>query len=466
MRTLLAALAVLACAPATRAGATLPPLDPAPCAFVDVHVVSMDVPGVLRHQTVLVKDGRITAVGPKDEVSVPEGTRRIDGAGRFLVPGLCDMHVHVPPGDGAAAASATRALTLLLAHGVTTARGLAGHPSHPALRDRIAAGDQLGPTLYVAGPALHDGNVHSAADARAAVAAQAEAGFDLVKSHHVTDPAIWRAIQETAAERELPVAGHVADTIGLARALEHGQQVEHLDGFLRALLADEAAPTFGQFPPLPVLAQIDVDGLPALAQTIAERGAAQTPTLALFAAVVSRTPVEDLRARPEMRYVPAATRQAWAIQHQGMMDHFPAAYAEAFLPLRAAIVRALHRADAPLLAGSDTPQAFLPTGIGLHAELRALVAAGLSPWHALEAATATPARYLASTPRQGSARGHAADFGTVVPGRRADLVLLGRDPTAEVDHAREIEGVLLRGRWFDRAALDRLLEDVAESAAG
>jgi imidazolonepropionase-like amidohydrolase len=440
----------------------------------------------LAGQTVLVEGDRIVAVGPAGELEVPEGARVIDGRGRTLVPGLVDMHLHLPPDppdppDPSSAvevgAGSRRTLSLLLAHGVTTARSLAGHPGHPEIRDRVARGELLGPTLYVAAPAIHVGNTQTAEAAREAVRKADADGYDLVKSHHLVDPEVWRAVQDEAAALGLPVSGHVSNSVGLERAMAAGMQIEHLDGFLAALLPDgpeapdgsaaaELAAAWGQFPPPGVVDAIDRSKLPALAAAMAERGVWNTPTLSLFEKV---TDVESdtavYRDRPEMRWVPADVLDQWAGQRDqlvaaGVFGHL----GEPFRELRREIVAALHRAGAPLLAGSDTSQGFHLAGPALHEEIAALAAAGLPPAAALRAATEAPARYLSGLPEEGSATGLPADFGRIEPGLRADLLLLSENPLEDVAATRAIEGVMLRGRWLDRAALDALLAKLESPA--
>lgn len=434
------------------------PLAAGATAFVDVTVIPMDVsdPAPSReHQTVLVDGGRIRAVGDTRDVVVPDGATRVDGSGLFLIPGLADMHFHMPPGDGADGTPSWRALSLLLANGVTTVRGLAGHPSHPALRDRIAAGEVLGPTFVCAGPALHDKSVASVDAAVAAVRAQKAAGFDLIKSHEIHDVAVYDAIQDTAREVGLPVSGHVTNQVGLDRAIAAHQQIEHLDSFVFALAKDGAAlEPGGQFPSEEALDAADVEKLAPLARTMAREGIWNSPTLALFESVVDvETKTADLLARPELRYLAKGARQQWAAQRDAeLQEGFPAGFGPRFVALRRQIVKALADAGAPLLAGSDSPQHFLLPGFALHAEVEALARAGLTPTQALGAATANPARWLAS------------DAGEIAIGKRADLVLLDRDPLANVAATRAIRGVMLRGRWVDRAALDAMLEQVAESA--
>lgn len=459
------------------AGTGTPPATGADTtAFVGVTLVPMTAPPgeerALADRTVLVEGDRIVAVGPSSEVDVPVGARTIDGRGRTLVPGLVDMHVHLPPDPGEVGDGSWRTLSLLLAHGVTTARSLAGHPSHPAIREKVASGELLGPTLYVAAPAIHAGNTPTTEAAREAVRKAEADGFDLVKSHHLVDPEVWSAVQTEAEAVGLPVSGHVANSVGLERAMAAGQQVEHLDGFLAALLPEGSpaaaqAAAWGQFPPPGVVEEIDRSKLPALAREMAEEGVWNTPTLSLFEKV---TDVEGetaaYRERPEMRWVPPAVLDQWAGQRDqvvaaGVFGHL----GEPFRELRREIVAALHEAGAPLLAGSDTSQAFHLAGPALHEEIAAFVEAGLPPGAALRAATATPARYLDAQPEDGSATGRPADFGAIEPGRRADLLLLAENPLAQIAATRAIEGVMLRGRWLDRAALDSLLAEVERSVA-
>ena len=438
-------------------------------AFVDVTVVPMTgEPGreqALAGQTVLVRGDRIVELGPAGEVPVPAGARLVKGRGRVLIPGLVDMHVHLPPDEGAVGDGSWRTLQLLLAHGVTTARSLAGHPSHPAIRERVAAGELPGPTLYVAAPALHMNSAKTPEEAREAVRRAETDGFDLIKSHHLVDPEVYAAVQEEAAATGLPVAGHVANQIGLERAMAAGMQIEHLDGFLAALLppdspAVQGAGLWGQIPPAPILDVVDRERLPALAREMAAQGVWNTPTLALFEKITdTEADVAELRALPAMRWVSAAALDQWAAQREQMGGAF-AELGEPFRQIRREIVAALHEAGAPLLAGSDTSQLFHLAGPGLHDEIEALTGAGLPPAAALRAATAAPARYFDLQPDHGSATGRPADFGRIAPGLRADLVLLERNPLDDVTATREIDGVMVRGRWLDRTELDRMLGEV------
>ncbi len=444
-------------------------LDASPTLFFDVIVVTPTRDAPLHHATVRVVDGRITELGERTApLTKREGERVIDGHDAlYLVPGFVDMHLHLAPDDGRTEGSATRAACLLLANGVTTIRNLAGNPAHLALRKRIEDGEFLGPTLYAAGPAMHVNSVKSVDDGVAAVRAQSAAGYDLVKSHHLVDPSIWEAIQATAKEVSLPVAGHVTNEVGLDRAIANLQQVEHLDGFVKALATSlEGVPEFEQFPvpevfePFDSKDRIDLSRLAPLAKRFAEIHLPNTPTLALFETACDlESTTEQLAARDEMKYIPKKARAAWVAQrNEARTAGFPPpAMAKPFVALRRKIVLALDAANAPLFIGSDCPQEFMVEGFATHREMEALEVAGISPAHVLAAATQAPADYFSNLPKNGSASGFVADFGAIEIGRRADLVLLRADPLQSTKNLREIEGVMLRGKWLDRAALDALL---------
>lgn len=453
----------------------LPPLSDAPTLFRNVNVLTMTEPGVKPGWSVLVVAGRISQVGPIDAVNPGDALQNltiIEGDGNaWLIPGLADMHVHLPPyepGNAQQEAAAFRACALLLANGITTARGMVGHPSHPRLRQAIADGSLLGPTLHIAGPPIHQGIAKTPEEAQAAVRLHSETGFDFIKSHRVVQEEVYRALQTTAGELGIPVTGHVDNEVGITVAMEYPQQQEHLDAIPAALIANPAAASqFGQIPPAPVLDAIDTTLLPELAKKLAAAGIWSVPTLSLFETILDqKSPTAELMARPEMRYiVPQAVGQ-WAEQRNA--TKFPALwgvdYGERVAALRKQITLALADAGVGLMAGSDSPQFFKVVGFSLHDELASLAACGLGAERALACATSNPARYMDSLPNRGSATGVPPDFGSIAPGKRADLVLLDADPTVDIRSTRRIQAVMLRGRLIQRAELDALLAEVERSA--
>ena len=188
-------------------------------AFVNVNVVPMTDDSVLLAQTVLVEGDVIRQVGPVDSTPVPEGTTIIDGTDRYLLPGLAEMHAHIAP---AGSPSFQRTMDLFVVNGVTTVRGMLGHPSHLALREQLLDGAAFGPRLITSGPSLNGNSVSGAADGDAKVHAQADAGYDFLKLHPGLSRAEFDAIATAAAEREMPFGGHVSVAAGLERSLQAG----------------------------------------------------------------------------------------------------------------------------------------------------------------------------------------------------------------------------------------------------
>ena len=436
-------------------------------AFTNVTVIPMDRERVLPDQTVLVRGGRIESVGPAAGVRVPDGALRVDGTGKFLVPGLADMHTHLLS-DGAVPDSlAPDELAVMLANGITTARLMVGTPEHLPLRAAVARGEVLGPTLFVASPQLagrsygepwFNGRVVATPEqARAAVREVADAGYDYVKLTIFITPEVYDAVQDEARARGIRVIGHVDPQVGLARALAAGQQIEHLDAYFEAVLAD-GAPMTGSvsnhlvyrpaaWESVDWLSDAKVD---SAARATAAAGVWSSPTLTFFkTAFGTGMTDEEIRALPGYRLLPDSLRSSMNGGRAYFWANPPSAARRArYVEVRNRLVRGIHATGGRILAGSDSPEWYLLYGWTLHRELESLVDAGLSPWASLEAATRNPAEWL----------GTLAESGTVQAGKRADLVLLDADPLTDIRNTQRISGVMRAGRWMDAAELARMLD--------
>ena len=431
-----------------------------PIAFVGVDVLPMDAERVLENQTVLVADGRIRDMGPRDALDPGQGTQVINGEGLYLMPGLAEMHAHVP-GVDADPDYRNRVLFLFVANGVTTMRGMLGEPAHLELRSAIAAGRVVGPRLYTSGTSFNGNSVTSPEQAVAMARAQKSAGYDFFKIHPGLTRAEFDALAAEAHTLRMPFAGHVSTEVGLKRVLEAGQaSIDHLDSYMQALAPGAAGD--GGFFGFALTRSAKPGRIPELARDTARARVWNVPTQTLIENFVLPEDPEELRRRAEIRYMPPAIVEQWASakrQLVGGADYDPDA-AVRFVELRRRLIRALHEAGAGLLLGSDAPQVFNVPGFSAHRELGLLVASGLTPDEALRAGTAAPARFF----------GAAQTFGTVARGLDADLVLLEANPLEDIDHASRIAGVMLRGRWLPRAELDeglrRLATPVVPAKAG
>ncbi len=431
-------LLVLLAMPTVHAGTT---------AFVNVNVVPMTDETVIADQTVIVSGERIETIGDVDAVPIPEGSVLVDGTNRYLVPGLAEMHAHIPP---ASSGSLDRVLALFVLNGVTTVRGMLGHPTHLVLREEIEKGETFGPQLITSGPSLNGNSVSGAADARRQVREQKAAGYDFLKLHPGLSLDEFDAIAEAAAELEIPFAGHVSVAVGVRHALASGMSsIDHLDGYFVASLNADAGQSggFGGFFDVLLADYVDPAKLEEVARATASTETWNVPTELLFENVVSAESAVELGSRPEMRYMPAATVNNWMNRKREVLEgDYESEVAARSIALRRQLIKALHSSGAKLLLGSDAPQIFNVPGFSIHRELEILVASGLTPFEALQTGTTNAADFLGGR------------FGRVETGYRADLVLLDDNPLEDIANTRRVHGVVLNGRWISSTEREERLE--------
>jgi imidazolonepropionase-like amidohydrolase len=422
-------------------------------AFLNVNVVPMAEESVIAAQTVIVEDGVITVIGDVDTVPVPKDAVVVDGTDRYLMPGLAEMHAHVPD---IGSQDLGRAFTLFVANGVTTVRGMLGRPSHLVLRQQLLDGERFGPRLITSGPSLNGNSVDGPVDGASKVRSQHAAGYDFLKIHPGLTASEFNAIAETANELGMPFAGHVPASVGVTGALDAGMAtIDHLDGYIAALMPPDTdlSGGYGGFFDVLLADQVDPDNIQGIvAQTLAA-GTWNVPTQSLIEQLVNETSVAELANRPEMRYMPQATVRQWTNAKENQLNErgFNTDIGAQAIQIRRQIIYALYEAGAGLLLGSDAPQIFNVPGFSLHHELGFLVAAGLTPFEALSTGTTAVARFLGT------------NTGTVETGRDADLVLLDANPLQDINNARRVHGVMVRGEWFSTSELDeRLSQFVSE----
>ena len=385
-----AALTVAPFASAAQAQAS--PAQPVSLAIEHVTVLPMNRDTALADHTVLVSADRIVWVGRSRSARVPAGTRRVDGRGMYLLPGLADMHVHIERVDE---------LSRFVAAGITTVRNMRGEPKHVVWRNRIAAGALVGPTIFTSGPSIGRSRwlgdrrfvrLATTADARRVVREQTEAGYDMIKILRNVSVPVYRELLEAARGVRMPVVGHLIVEVGLERSLSAGQvSLEHVDGLHQR---SRVASAFGS----------DDRGIDDNARAIGRAGA-WVGTIAS-----SRTG----RCEPP---TPVVRRN----------------------------IAALRRANVRMLAGSDAGIGPVRPDAALHCELATLVAAGLTPYEALATATSNPGAFAQQHLNRAT-----VPFGTVTVGARADLLLLREDPRTDLGTLARPVGVLRRGAWLSR----------------
>ena len=427
-------------------------------AFTDVTVLPMTSDAVLPGQTVVVRDGVITATGPADEVDVPPGATVVDGEGRFLMPGLAEMHAHVPPGNNPPREEVEDILFLYVANGITTIRGMLGSAYQIPLAAELERGEVLGPSFYVGAPSLNGGTARTPGAAEALIRAHAEAGYDLQKIHPGVPLAAWNRMAEVAQEVGFTFGGHVPADVGLVHAIETGMStVDHLDGYIQAIASDDvqAQVNAGTIDLGGLARGVDDARLAEIVQLTIDHDVYVVPTMYLWENLYGAPNAEQILQQPEMKYVSPGTREGWRRRAGSGSEG-----ADVYLALRLRILKELSDAGAGILMGTDSPQLFNVPGFALHRELQVMSDAGMSNYEILKSGTATVGEYVASH------LGLDGNFGTIAPGQRADLVLLGSNPLEELANLFDRVGVMVRGRWVSREEIDAGLEALAEKHAG
>ncbi len=439
-------------------------LTPGTWAITGATVITMRGDSVIRDATVLVRDGRIAAVGRRSDVRVPREARVVDGRGRYVIPGLADMHAHLYADEWVPDSVAPYELGVMVAHGVTAVRLMIGTPTHLALRASVRAGKTVGPQLWVASPQLSGDSavntwlVRTPEAARIAVRGARTQGYDFIKLTTNITPDVFDAVVGAAGEERLKVTGHVDPRVGVTRTLVARQQIEHFDNYMESVLAD-SAPTRTSVSDVgayrvanwATLDHVDMRKVEAIAGATARAGVAVTPTLAFFRLWFA-TPAtdEEVRARPDYAHIPPAMRDLYERGRARYWQNPPsAARRQRYIEVRNRLVRAVIDSGGMILAGSDGPGGLMGYGWGLHRELEMLVAAGLTPHQALHAATRAPAAWL----------GAEGEWGSIMAGKRADLVLLDANPLEDIRNTSAIRGVSIGGRWIDAEARTSMLEN-------
>jgi imidazolonepropionase-like amidohydrolase len=436
--------------------------ESAPPGYLIEGITVIDVEAGRRKpdSSVLIEGPIIRRVGPARAVAIPPGYRRIDGRGMFLIPGLFDAHVHYVDPDTYG--------PLSIAHGVTFVRDMGGFTDEVLeLRRQLAGGARLGPEMMATG-AVIDGSpptwpfsevCDTPEQGRAAVRKLAGAGVDQIKVYSGLTTEVFAAVAEEARRRGLRIVGHLPEAVTLEAAMRAGQYTnEHLMGFGR-----EIARLAGR--PLPVIASVpesDVAGLRAWSlldgldkrtlqrflRRVRRSGMVQCPTLVVHRGI-HRLVDADAGNDPRLRFVSPEIRVTWeAATYRDLAPEMAA------LPSIQKLVGELHRASVPLMVGSDLGTPYVFAGSSVHDEMVMFAEAGIPPADVLRAATLVPARVLGVADRLGSVR----------EGRTASLVLLRADPIETPANVREIEAVFLRGEYFDRGRLDRLVDQAREAA--
>lgn len=443
-----------------------------PNLLVFTHVTVIDATGAPAkfNQTVVINGSRISALGQTEKVRIPKNAHVVEATGKFLIPGLWDMHVHT--------ASETF-FPLYLANGITGVRDMAMELDKlKAWRLQIESGMMPGPRLVIAGP-LVDGPhsvipdlsaiVESPAEGRRIVADLKKQGVDFIKVYNFLSREAFYAIASEVKEQGIPFAGHVPLSVSAAEATDAGQKsIEHLTGILLACSSQEARlrstivdsirqsnysarevnRLIFSAPPEEITKTYDEEKAGALFARFANNGIWQVPTLFILKLITFGN--DEYRNDVRLKYMPSFIRAGWEQAGTNRHSKEEDEARKRLFQKELEIVGAMHRAGAKFLAGTDTPNPYVFPGFSLHDELALLVQAGFTPMEALQTATRNPAEFL----------GRLDSLGTIEAGKIADLVLLEANPLADIRNTRSIAAVVLRGKLFPMPRLQEMLVEV------
>jgi imidazolonepropionase-like amidohydrolase len=410
-------------------------------AFVGVNVVPMDREGVLNNQTVIVRAGRIAAVGPAGSTTVPDGTLRVEGRDKYLMPGLAEMHGHIPP-PTQPQEFIEAVLFLYVANGVTTVRGMLGAPGQLELREQARRGELLAPTLYLAGPSFSGTSIKSVDEAIQKVQLQKGEGWDLLKVHPGLTRDQYDAMARTAKEVGMRFVGHVPADVGLLHAIQSGQETfDHLDGYVEYLQGDKG--------PVP-----DAK-LEEVAKLTREAGAWVVPTMVLWETLRGTAALATLRAFPELQYMPLQQIEEWKTAQENLLMNptFKPEVARHIIQNRMRLLKVLSDGGVNILLGSDAPQRFSVPGFSIHREMTRMAEAGMKPYDIIKSGSYNVGVYFKDKD----------DFGTIAPGQRADLILVDANPLENVATIARRSGVMVRGQWIPEQEIQDRLAKIAAS---
>jgi imidazolonepropionase-like amidohydrolase len=442
--------------------------DARPLVLSGVTVIDATGAAPRPHMAVVIDKGRLAEVGKVGTVVAPERARVLDASGKFLIPGLWDMHVHWYD---------EQSLPLFTVNGVTGVRVMFGFPLHLDWQRKLAEGKLIGPRLVIAGPVVDGASpvwpdsicASNELEGRHAVQSIRKAGYDLVKVYHLLSRSAYFGIAGEAKRQGLPFGGHVPISVSAMEASDAGQKtIEHLQGVALACSSREAElrrglKAFVERGSVPDLAlslrfevaatdSYDEEKAASLFARFVKNGTWHVPTLAVRQSHARLQETDSIRGE-RMRYMPTSLRTRWESRRRATFKKLgPEEFTNFKRSFRAdlELVKAMHHAGVGILAGTDTGALDCFPGFSLHDELALLVQAGLTPMEALQSATRDPARCL----------GRSNDLGTIEHGKLADLLLLDANPLDDIRNTTKIAAVVVNGQLLTRTALDRKLKEI------
>ena len=426
-------------------------------AFIGVKVISPETGKISEKQTVIIKEGKIAEIGSCKLVKPSKNALKIKGKGRYLMPGISEMHAHIPVAQDGDDSKVKDVLFLYLSNGITTIRGMLGNTYHLKLIEQAQKGEILSPRIYTSAPSLNGNSVQSKEEARQKVTQYKNDGYHFLKMHPGLSLENFNEIVKTANEVGIGFAGHISTAVGIRHSIDSKYaSIDHLDGYVEGLVPKSAGvhPDSNGFFGINFTDKVDMSLLPDLVQKTKENDVWLVPTHCLMPHIVGPIDVNYLSGLPEMKYVPSNTRFQWRqVKSQVVNDpNYDSKIAGEFLEIRDKILKAMHDGGVGILLGSDAPQIFNVPGFSIQHEMKAMVNAGLTPLDVIRTGTLNPAQFF----------NEENTFGKIQKGHSADLILLEENPLIDISNMSKIEGVMVRGKWLSKEKIEEKLEAIAK----
>lgn len=425
----------------------------------NTNIVDVRSGKILENRHVVIDSGKIQSIVESNE-NLEGYANIIDGSGKYLMPGLAEMHAHIPP-PSTDVKRIEETLFLYLSNGITTIRGMLGDPLHLELREKALNGEILSPRIFTSSPSLNGNSVKTIEEASEKVMAYQEAGYDFLKIHPGIQRDVFDQVVKKANEVGIPFAGHVPVDVGVRHALESKYaSIDHVDGFLEGLVpeSENVDPTKNGFFGFAFTPLADTSNIDELVELAKQNKVWIVSTQSLFERWFAPITADELLAQSEMKYMPASTLKNWKerkVESTSANTGFNEIQWKKFDSIRKQLIYALNKNGYGMLLGSDAPQLFNVPGFSIHHEIKGMLGAGMTPLEIIQSGTINPAKYF----------GMEDTFGEIKEGLDADMVLLNSNPLEDTGALKEISGVILQGRWLPKEEIEEKLAIVAKHAA-
>ena len=421
--------------------------------FQNVSIVTMADDKVLQNQSLVVRGDSIYRMG---EYTPGKNATVIDGSGKYIIPGLTEMHAHIPVAVEGNDTLVKETLFLYLSQGVTTIRGMLGNPYHLELKEQIDKGEILSPRVFTSSPSINGGSVTSKEEAIEKVTQYQKEGYDFLKIHPGVKLEVWDQIEATANKVGISYAGHVPVEVGIHRALEaEYRTIDHLDGYIDGLIPDkvEFDKDAGGFFGYGFRDLVDENMIKDLVAKTKAQNVSVVATQTLFTRWFSPDDPAEMMQADEMQYMPSKTRFSWRQNKERMIsdEDYNVEGWEKYIQIRKAILKEMDDQNVNFLLGSDAPQVMNVPGFSIHHEMKEMADAGFSNLKILMSGTVGPAKFFEDE----------GEYGVIAEGASADFILLSGNPLEDISNAQKINGVMVRGNWLSKIEIDRKLKEIA-----